>query len=31
MQKPSLGFDYMKRFSGESGDVATFALQGRLA
>ena len=31
MQKPSLGFDYIKRFSGESGDVATFALQGRLA
>ncbi len=28
MQKPSLGFDYLKRFSGESGDVATFALQG---
>ncbi len=31
MQKPSLGFDYIKRFSGESGDVATFALQARLA
>jgi hypothetical protein len=31
MQKPSLGFDYIQRFSGESGDVATFALQGRLA
>ena len=31
MQKPSLGFDYLKRFSGQSGDVATFALQGRLA
>ena len=31
MQKPSLGFDYIKRFSGESGDWATFALQGRLA
>ena len=31
MQKPSLGFDYIKRFSGEFGDVATFALQGRLA
>jgi len=31
MQKPSVGFDYIKRFSGESGDVATFALQGRLA
>jgi hypothetical protein len=31
MQKPSLGFDYIKRFSGESGDVAAFALQARLA
>ncbi len=31
MQKPSLGFDYIKRFSGESGDVATLAFQGRLA
>jgi len=31
MQKPSVGFDYLQRFSGESGDVATFALQGRLA
>jgi hypothetical protein len=31
MQKPSIGFDYLKRFSGETGDVATFALQGRLA
>jgi hypothetical protein len=31
MQKPSLGFDYIQRISGESGDVATFALQGRLA
>jgi hypothetical protein len=31
MQKPSLGFDYIKRFSGEFGDVATLALQGRLA
>ena len=31
MQKPSLGFDYIQRFSGESGDVATFFLQGRLA
>ena len=31
MQKPSLGFDYIQRFSGESGDVATFALQARLA
>ncbi len=31
MQTPSIGFDYVKRFSGESGDIATFALQGRLA
>jgi len=31
MQKPSVGFDYLQRFSGESGDIATFALQGRLA
>lgn len=31
MQKPSVGFDYIQRFSGESGDVATFALQARLA
>src|SRR3972149_1347096 len=31
MQKPSLGFDYIKRFSGESGDIATLAVQGRLA
>ncbi len=31
MQKPSIGFDYLKRFSAESGDFATFALQYRLA
>jgi opacity protein-like surface antigen len=31
MQKPSVGFDYLKRFSGETGDWGTFALQGRLA
>ena len=31
MQKPSLGFDYLQRISDESGDVATFAFQGRLA
>ena len=31
MQKPSLGFDYIKRFSGESGDRATLSVQGRLA
>lgn len=31
MQKPSLGFDYLQRLSGETGDVAVFALQARLA
>lgn len=31
MQKPSVGFDYLQRFSGETGDMATFALQARLA
>ncbi len=31
MQKPSLGFDLVQRFSGKSGDVAIFALQGRIA
>ena len=31
MQKPSIGFDFIKRFSGEFGDVATLAVQGRLA
>lgn len=31
MQKPSVGFDYLQRFSGDSGDWGTFALQGRLA
>jgi len=31
MQKPSLGFDFLKRFSGESGDFGAFALQFRLA
>ncbi len=31
MQKPSLGFDYVQRFSGEAGDVAILAVQGRLA
>jgi hypothetical protein len=31
MQKPSVGFDFIKRFSGGSGDVATLAIQGRLA
>lgn len=31
MQKPSVGFDYLKKFSGDSGDWGTFAFQGRLA
>lgn len=31
MQKPSLGFDYLHRFSGEMGDWGSFGLQGRLA
>jgi len=31
MQKPSIGIDYLKRFAGESGDMATLALQYRLA
>jgi hypothetical protein len=31
MQKPSIGFDYIKRFSGETGDVATLAVQSRFA
>ena len=31
MQKPGLGFDYVQRFSGAGGDIATLALQGRLA
>jgi hypothetical protein len=31
MQKPSLGFDYIKRFAGASGDFAVLAVQGRLA
>ena len=31
MQQPSVGFDYLQRISGESGDVAVFALQGRLS
>lgn len=31
MQKPSLGFDYLQKFSGEGGDVASLALQSRLA
>lgn len=31
MQKPSLGFDYLRRFSGETGDWGSFGLQARLA
>jgi hypothetical protein len=31
MQKPGLGFDYVQKFSGASGDIATLAVQGRLA
>jgi hypothetical protein len=31
MQKPSLGFDYVQRFSGASGDFAFLAVQLRLA
>jgi hypothetical protein len=31
MQKPSLGFDYVQRFAGTSGDIAVLAVQGRLA
>lgn len=31
MQKPSLGFDYVQRFSGASGDIAVLSLQARLA
>jgi len=31
MQKPSLGFDYVQRFSGASGDIAALVVQARLA
>lgn len=31
MQKPGIGFDYVQKFSGASGDIATLAVQGRLA
>ncbi len=31
MQKPSLGIDFLKRFSGQYGDFGAFALQYRLA
>lgn len=29
MQKPGAGFDFIHRFSGDSGDIATVAVQGR--
>ncbi len=31
MQKPSVGFDYLQRFSGATGDWGSFGLQARLA
>jgi len=31
MQKSSVGFDYLKKFSASAGDTGTLALQGRLA
>ncbi len=31
MQKPSIGVDYIQKFSGEGGDVATLAVQMRAA
>jgi hypothetical protein len=31
MQKPSVGFDYLQRFSSDTGDWGSFALQMRLA
>jgi hypothetical protein len=31
MQKPSVGFDLLKKFSGEAGDTGTLAVQARLA
>ncbi len=31
MQKPGVGFDYLRRFSGEAGDYASLGFQGRLA
>jgi hypothetical protein len=31
MQKPSVGFDFIQRFSSETGDFASMAIQGRLA
>lgn len=31
MQKPSIGFDYLHRFSGQTGDWGSFGLQERVA
>lgn len=31
MQKPSAGFDYIRKFSGETGDFGAVAIQARLA
>jgi hypothetical protein len=31
MQKPSLGLDYVQRFSGAAGDIAVLSVQARLA
>jgi len=31
MQKPSAGFDYVQKFSGDAGDIATLSLQARMA
>jgi hypothetical protein len=31
MQKPSIGFDYIQRFSGQTGDFGQLAVQARLA
>lgn len=31
MQKPSIGFDYLQRISGETRDYGVLAIQGRLA
>lgn len=31
MQKPSFGFDYIQKFSGDSGDIASLAVQMRIA
>ena len=31
MQKSSVGFDFIQRFSGKTGDYGIFAMQGRLA